>query len=214
MRKTMISLFLTGVLVVLAGCAPAATPTPAPQTFAGAGANNGANGPRPLNIESKLEMGTLKLEGTGNAVTTSEAVTLLPLWQKAKTLIDTPARANADIQTAFTDIQNAMTADQMSAIDQMNLTQSDLQTMMQQLGIQVTPLASGGTPFPTLSADERATRTAQRETQVAGGGTGGAGNGTGGTGGNSFTGGGAGRGGFGNPFIDPVINLLTQRAAG
>jgi hypothetical protein len=109
----------------------------------------------------------------------------------------------------------------------MNLTQADVQSMMQQLGIQITPGAfggagaNGGTPFPTLSADERATRTAQRETQVASnGGTPEAGfNGTPGAGGFNGTPGaggfgGRGGGGFANMFIDPLIKLLQTRAGG
>jgi hypothetical protein len=98
--------------------------------------------------------------------------------------------------------------------------------MMQQLGIQITPGAfggagaNGGTPFPTLSADERATRTAQRETQVASnGGTPVAGfNGTPGAGFNGTPGaggrGGGGGFGFANMFIDPLIKLLQTRAGG
>ena len=210
---------LAGLLLVLAACAPAATPTapPAPQGFAGGG-NGGAT--RPLNDETKLAMGIFKLEGTANAVTAAEAKTLLPLWQQVETLNANGTAAQADMQTVYDHILTALSGDQVNAIDAMNLTQADVQPMMQQLGIQITPGAfgggNGGTPFPTQSADERATRTAQRETQIASnGGTPIAGGGNPG-----FTGtpGAGGRGGggfaFANMFLNPLIKLLQTRAGG
>jgi hypothetical protein len=220
MNKKSIVIMLIGLLLVLAACAPAATPTPtqAAQGFAAGG--NGANGgaARPLNQETKLEIGIFKLEGTPNAVTAAEAKILLPLWQQVQTLNTSGSANQTEMQTVSDKILGALSADQANAIDAMNLTQADVQSMMQQLGIQITPGAfggagaNGGTPFPTLSADERATRTAQRETQVASnGGTPVAGfNGTPGAGG--F--GGRGGGGFANMFIDPLIKLLQTRAGG
>ena len=219
MNKKTLVIALVGLLFVLAACSPAATPTPtqAPQGFAGGG--NGANNTRSLNADTKLAIGIFKLEGTSNAVTAAEAKTLLPLWQQVKTLSATAGAPQADLQTVYTQIQGDLTSDQVSAIDGMNLTQADVQTMMTQLGIQITPGAFGGgggnngTPFPTQSADQRATRTAQRATQVAGGGGNAGGaypapNGTPGPGG--------GRGSFGmtNMFVDPLITLLQQRAGG
>lgn len=230
MAKKVVSIVIIGLLFVLAACSPAAaaTPTPAPQASQGGNGNGGGGGTgtRPLNQETKLAIGIFKLEGSSNAVSADEAKTLLPLEQSVKTLSADPNTAQADIQAVYTQIQNALTADQVNAIDQMNLTQSDVQSMMQQMGIQITPGpngfpganggtgGNGGTPFPTLSPDERATRTAQRQTQVAsGGGNTGAGtpapNGTPG-----FGGGGRGGFGLGNMFIDPLITLLQQRAGG
>ena len=226
MAKKMVSIVIIGLLFVLTACssAAAATPTPAPQASQGGNGNGGGTGTRPLNQETKLEIGIFKLEGSSNAVTADEAKALLPLWQSVKTLSANASTAPADIQTVYTQIQNTLTADQVNAIDQMNLTQSDVQAMMQQLGIQITPGANGfpganggtgGTPFPTLSPDERATRTAQRQAQVASGG-GNTGAGTPAPNGTPGFAGGGGRGGFGlgNMFIDPLITLLQQRAGG
>ena len=226
MHKKNLIILLLGLLLVLAACAPAATPTPiqAPQGFTGGGnvpgnGGNGGNNPLPLNDETKLAIGIFKLEGTSNAVTSAEAKTLLPLWEQAQTLNAGGSAAQTDLQTVYDKILGALTADQASAIDGMNLTQADVQTMMQQLGIQITPGAfggvNGGTPFPTISADERATRTAQRQTQVASnGGTPVAGGGNPGFSGTP----GAGRGGagfgFANMFIDPLVKLLQTRAGG
>lgn len=207
---------IIGLLFVLTACSPAATPTQAPPAAQGGNGNGGA---RPLNQETKLIIGIFKLEGNNNAVTADEAKALLPLWQSVKTMSANPSTAPADIQTVYTQIQNTLTTDQLNDIDQMNLAQTDVQALMQQLGIQITPGpngfpgANGGAGFPTLSPDERATRTAQRQTQVAGGG-GNTGAGTPGPNGTPGFGGGRGGFGAGTMFIDPLISLLQKRAGG
>ena len=178
--------------------------------------NNG-NTARPISIEAKLAVGTLDLEDTDEAVTAAEAKVLLPLWQQVKTLGADPNSSASDLSSVTTQIQQAMTADQTKAIDDMNLTATDVQSEMEELGIP-TPQSGGnnfsGTPFPTLSPDQRATRTAERQTQAANGGSG---SGFGGAQGTPFpndTPGfrGGNRGGLNTILVDAVINLLTQRA--
>ncbi len=116
-------------------------------------------------------------------------------------------------------IQQAMTADQLKAIDAMHLTATDVESELTELGVSIpTPQAGGnnfnGTPFPTLSADQRATRVAQRQTQAANGGSSGgfsgfqgtpSPNGTPGFRGGNFA-------AINTVLVDSVINLLTQRA--
>ncbi len=130
--------------------------------------------------------------------------------------------SSSDMTTVLNQIQQAMSADQLKAIDAMHLTNTDVESELTELGVSIpTPQASGnnfsGTPFPTLSADQRATRVAERQTQAAGGG--GGGNGGGGFGGfqgtpspngtPGFRGGNFG--GINTVLVDAVINLLTQR---
>ncbi len=119
-------------------------------------------------------------------------------------------------------IQQAMTADQLKAIDAMHLMATDVESELTELGVPIpTPQAGSnnfnGTPFPTLSADQRATRVAQRQTQAANGGGGNSGgfggfqgtpsaNGTPGFRGGNF-------GAINTILVDSVINLLTQRAS-
>ena len=216
MRTKILVVTLLVMGFVMAACsapqAQADTSQNAPQQDSGQnaqaapqnGAKNGAPGAGRNTLESRLAMGTLKLEGSNQAVTASEAKTLLPLWQQVKTLSANTATAPADLQTAYTAIEKAMTADQIQAIQNMNLTQTDIQDLIKTLGI--TPPAGGpggnGGTFPTMSADQRATRQAQRTLTPGSGGPGGAGGGT--------------RGGFGfnRVFVDPLITLLQQRAGG
>ncbi len=202
---------------------------------AGSQANNTNVAARPISLEEKLAVGTLDLEATDQVVTAAQAKVLLPLWQQVKTLSAqfnfSPNGSNSsssgsnssaagsgssssgtnstpnEMTAVFTQIQQAMTADQLKAINAMNLTATDVQSELDELGVP-TPTA-----FPTLSPDQRATRTAQRQTQAANGGGGG-----GGFGGFQGTPSANGAPGFGGGFrvnsilVDAIINLLTQRA--
>lgn len=204
---------------ILAACSG----TQAAQANQGSNAGSGQNGQanngsstRPISTEAKLEVGTLDLEGTDQAVTAAEAQTLLPLWQQVKTLNGSGNANSNDLMSVLNQIQQAMTADQISAIEAMNLTQTDVESEMTELGVTVSQNGgnnANGTPFPTLSPDERATRQAQRQTQAANGGGGGFG-GAQGTPSSNGTPGfrGGNRGGFNTILVEAVINLLTQRA--
>jgi len=206
---------------VLAACSSPQAAQANPGSNIGSGQNdqtNNGSATRPISTEAKLEVGTLDLEGTDQAVTAAEAQKLLPLWQQVKTMSADPNTASSDLTAVLTQIQQAMTPDQISAIDAMNLTQTDVQSEMDELGIPL-PQNGGnnpnGTPFPTLSPDQRATRTAQRQTQAATGGSGGSGfGGAQGTPSPNGTPGfrGGNRGGFNTILVEAVINLLTQRA--
>jgi len=193
----------------------------------GGGASNGSGGPQ-NSLESRLAPGTLKLEGTDQAVTADEAKQLLPLWQQVKTMNADSTTNPTDLTAVYQQIEKAMTTTQVQTIQNMSLTQTDLQNLMQTLGIQITPGSFGnfptmsadqlatrqalGTPAPgsgsgnfsTLSPDERSTRQAAR-TLTPGANSGG-----------PTTGGGRGGGrGFGSSqvFIDPLIQLLQTRSA-
>ena len=231
MKKSIFPVVVLVLALALSACA-SKQPTQANNSAnPGGGANSGGgpNGGGPQNsLESRLAAGTLKLEGTDQAVTAAEAKQLLPLWQQVKTMSADSSTNPADLTTVYQQIQQAMTADQVSAIQNMSLTQADLQGMMQNMGIQVTPGSFGnfptlsadqlatrqalGTPAPgsgaggnfaTLSPDERATRQAARTL------TPGANNANPGGGGAR----GGGRGfGMNQIFVDPLIQLLQTRS--
>lgn len=115
----------------------------------------------------QLVFGTLLLEGTDQAVTTEQAAIFLPLWTNYQTLTGgmnpgqggagpdqaqaTPAdpdQIGSELQTQITDllaqIQSSMTADQISAIEALQITQESVITLMEELGITVTDAAQGG----------------------------------------------------------------------
>ncbi len=182
------------------------------------GAPNMANQP----IEGKLAVGLLKLEGTDQAVTAAQAKTLLPLWKALKSLSSSSTASSDEISALYTQIQEALSTDQLAAIKALNLSPSDTQALMQQYNVQMQQM-------PT----QRATRSASNS--QGGGGFGGPGGGAGGPppDGGGMPGGGmpggqggsqstpvagmANRpqmgGGMGLIFVDPLIKLLETRAA-
>ena len=192
-----------------------------------------------LDASSQLALGTIQLEGTENSVTSEQATSLLPLWQA---LQRGGVTAQAEVDAVLKQIEGTMTSEQLAAIAAMQLTQEDLRAWMQEQGpgmgggfpgagegqevspeLRATRQAEfGGEEMPPEMATQRAEfesmseeeRAAMRATMEAGGGMpGGAGSGPG-TGGGPGSGGGRGAGGRQYIVVlNPLIELLTQRAA-
>jgi hypothetical protein len=104
----------------------------------------------PLSVQ--LALGTYKLESTEYAVTAEQAANLLLLWKVAYNLSTADDVNTEDLEAAFEQIQDAMTAEQMEAILSVEMTREDITTLAEELGVD---LPSG--PFPTLSAEQQAT---------------------------------------------------------
>lgn len=111
-------------------------------TVAACGAT--ANGTQPaastqpdgsLPIQEQVLIGTFKLEGTPQAVTVQQAAQLIPLWQVYKDLSSSDTAAQEEIDGLSQQIQDTMTAEQMKAISDMQLTRQDMFTVMQDQGI-------------------------------------------------------------------------------
>jgi hypothetical protein len=86
-----------------------------------------------LPVNSQLALGTLQLEGTEHAVTPEQAKTLLPLWQA----LQGGVTAQTEINAVMKQIEGTMTQEQLTAIAAMQLTQEDLQTWMEEQGLQM-----------------------------------------------------------------------------
>ena len=248
MRVWTIGLVLAVTATVLVGCGGgqgtlSAVETGGSESYVSKALD--ASYPDALNASTQLALGTLQLEGTGNAVTQEQAATLLPLWRALRGGVT----AQAEINAVLKQIEGTMSQEQLAAIAAMRLTQEGLRTWMEEQGMgrpggfQGAP---GGTPVPgqtpgaggwqDLSPEVRATRQAEfgdrevppematrraefenmseaerealRATMQAGGGM------PGGPGGRGAAGGTGGRGGGGQFMIllNPLIELLTQRA--
>jgi hypothetical protein len=160
--KVMLLVLLIISGLALSGCQKART------TQAG---DNSANAPAPLgeggdasNPEldnvSRLIVGTLRLEGSDNAVTPQQAARLLPLW----TLIQGGAlTSDAETNAVVKQIEGQMTEAQLAAIDALGLTMEDVMAWMQEQGIEVAAFGdvsanTQGAPagVPELSEQERA----------------------------------------------------------
>jgi hypothetical protein len=90
-----------------------------------------------------LLIGSLKLDGTAQAITPAQAAELLPLWQVYSELANSDTAAQAEKDALVQQIEETMTAEQMQAIQAMNLTPQDTFALMQEMG-----LGRGGGSFP------------------------------------------------------------------
>jgi hypothetical protein len=85
----------------------------------------------------RLAIGILKLEGTDKAVTAEQAKTLLPLWKGMKAEASTKENyPQAEVDGLDKQIREALTPDQVTAIDALDLSQQNMRTVFSGLGFQ------------------------------------------------------------------------------
>jgi hypothetical protein len=105
-----------------------------------------------LSTAAELLVGTFKLEGTGQSVTSDQAKQLLPLWEMLQSLSTSSTSATEEIQAVVDQIKSTMTSDQMTTITAMKLTQQDMMSLMSQNMASAsgtadsTPMALNGMP--------------------------------------------------------------------
>ncbi len=135
---------LLGLLIwlslILAGCGSSNQ-----GNSSGSTGNNSSQDSANLSQVNMLLVGTLKLEDTEKAVTKDEASQLLTLWQAYSTLSTSQTAAEAEVEGLLKQIESTMTADQVQAIKDMNLTSTDMMALMQTLGVA---MGARGTPNP------------------------------------------------------------------
>ena len=199
--KTFVIILSLAVMVAACGAAPA----PAQPAAAPAAASSGGlveNYPDALSVRNQLALGSLRLEGTANAVTAAQAAKLLPLWQALKALAANSTSATEEVTAVQNQISAAMTPAQISAIAGLKLTNAMLQTYYVEIGVSVASTPEPGvTPqsssFKDLPPEQReaAKATAQAQGTPVGGGSGSS-------------------SAKKDALLDNVIQLLTNRAAG
>lgn len=217
----------------MGGAEPTPTPADAAEAYRSAALVDSYENALPASTQ--LVLGTLLLEGTGNAVTAEQAAALLPLW---RALQGGNVQAGAEVNAVLAQIERAMTAEQLQAIASMQLTRDDLTAWAQESGMEMAappdgtgagPGGQGGEGFSpearetmraeleSMSPEEMEQRRAEmRATAEAGGmafpeGEGGFGPGGGGAGSGRAGADRAGVGQFGF-LLQPLIELLTERA--
>ena len=182
----------------------------------------------------RLALGTLKLEGTENALTAAQAAELLPLW---KLIEGGSLQGEAETNALVQQIEGVMDDAQLAAIDGLGLTFEDTRAWMEEMGIEMPAGPTGpGAPagqagpagqsgpgalqnmseeerakmreeFQNMSAEERSTRMAGLPTEAQG---------IERPEGNPGTGPGARPGGGSrqsNALLASLVELLTERAA-
>lgn len=180
-----------------------------------------------VSTEMQLLLGSMKLEGTAQAITAEQAKLLLPLWTNFKTLsqsmmptqgdmgqgqpnstpqpqtVDTEAQTQIDALSK--QIQSSMTAEQINAITAMQITQDSARTTMQELGLSMGGPQQGGDASQPPQGDM------PQGTPPAGGPGGQPPSGD--QMGTPPTGGGQGNMGFiSQELVDALIKLLGQKA--
>ena len=148
-------------LIALSACGGTTTPTPTTansDVYVSQNLDTSYEGA--LSVRNQLALGTLQLDGTANAITADQAKTLLTLWQALRGTTQSGASAQAEVNALLTQIEGALTADQLAAIKDMKLTQAAFQQWAAANGI--TMGAGGGQPGggQGLSPEARATRQA------------------------------------------------------
>lgn len=185
-----------------------------------------------LPASSQLSLGTLRLEEMVDAVTSEQAKALLPLWQAIQ---GGALQSNTEINAVMKQIEGTMTSEQLAAIAAMQLTAEDMRTWAQEQGLNMdfspeamatrqaerggeggfgppgdmseeeresmrATMEAGGMPFGNRGNLSEEERESMRATAEASGMTFGGRRGAGGRGSINF-------------LTEPLIELLTERAA-
>lgn len=107
----------------------------------------------------QLMMGTVLLEETEYAVDADQAADLLPMWKVLNSLSASEISAQAEIDATIESIRDAMTPEQIAAIEGMEISMSDTTQVMQTLGIEF----DNGERFGEMDPEMQATMEAMRE---------------------------------------------------
>lgn len=113
-----------------------------------------------LAVRNQLALGILELNQTGSAIGAEQAQTLLPLWQALRSTQQAGGTAQAEVNALLTQIEAAMTPEQLQSIASMKLTFTNMQEWATANGITLG--SGGGTPGQGsgMSPEARATKQA------------------------------------------------------
>jgi uncharacterized protein YceK len=148
--------------VVLSACSSA--PTPAASTTANSDVyvskNLDTSYEGALSVRNQLALGTLQLDGTPNTIKADQAKTLLTLWQALRGTTQSGASAQAEVNALLSQIEGALTAQQLAAIKDLKLTQTAFQQWATANGITMGTGSGQPGSGQGLSPEARATRQA------------------------------------------------------
>jgi hypothetical protein len=131
MKKAPLLTALVALTFILTACGASPSGSdPAGSGSSGSGFRSG--GTRTLSPEAKLALGTIKLEGTKQAVDAKTAAKLIPLWQLMVQLNSSSSSAPQEVTAVLDQIKLTMSPDQLSTINGMSITQADVFAEFQQ----------------------------------------------------------------------------------
>jgi hypothetical protein len=216
MKKSVYALILTilsSFALLLAGCSNSqAQAGTGAGISAGAGTASAGNGQgRQLDKSMQLALGTLALEDTDQAVSAEQAASLLPLWKAANSLTGADNVATEEMNGLFKQIEEAMSSDQVQAIQAMDLSGQGMADLASKYGFQM-----GSVGRRDITPEMQSTMEAARASGEMPQGFGPGGNGAppdGGGGGPSFQFRGEGSGGGGQGFFAQRSNNSSSSGA-
>jgi hypothetical protein len=146
MKKFLVLISLTVILLLAAACAPAVSTSTEPTSVAGAYLNieyeNAAN------LRSQLAFGIIKLADTAVPVNQEQAQALIPLWQGIIALSGDSTTASEELIAVQDQITQALTTGQLNAIAEMQITSADLDAFYAEFGIVLPTPIPGVTKVP------------------------------------------------------------------
>ncbi|MBM3180716.1 MAG: hypothetical protein FJZ86_10205 [Chloroflexi bacterium] len=150
--------FVILLALVLASCSGTAATAPTSDIYVSQ--NLPADYEGALAVRNQLALGTIELNQTDLAISIEQAQTLVPLWQALRSTQQSGGTAQAEVSALLTQIESAMTPEQLQAIVNMKLLQTDMQEWATANGITLG--SGGGTPGQGsgMSAEARATKQA------------------------------------------------------
>ena len=142
---------LTACAGVEASSAPASVSDEGTEIHTGTALDTSYEGALPVNIQ--LALGTMRLEGTGNAVTPEQARALLPLWQAIQ---GGTLKGDGEMNAVLGQIEEKMTSEQLVAIAAMQLTQEEMGAWAESQGLRMGVPPEGGAAKGGQSTEEGA----------------------------------------------------------
>ena len=133
MKKWMLVSLVIGIVLTLTACGT--TQSSSASTTASTS----------LSPEEQLLVGTFKLESTTLAISTDQADQLLPLWETLHSMASSGTAASQEVDAVISQIESTMSAEQISSITAMNLTQQDLAAAVRDTGASMTSSNSAST---------------------------------------------------------------------
>jgi hypothetical protein len=133
MKKWMFIPIIISLVIALAACGSTQSTNAAKSTAT------------TLSQEGQLLVGTFKLENTSLAINSAQASTLLPLWETLQSLASSNTTASQEVDAVVSQIESSMSADQVSSITAMKLTQQDLAATAIDTGTAATTAGSAST---------------------------------------------------------------------
>ncbi len=159
---------LTVLAILLAGCS--ATDTQPTEAIAPADSALSTDGEDALPLKNLLMLGIIRLQDSDQAIMGEQSKEMLTLWQAYRAVTSTGDAATEETEALLKQIQEGLTPEQIATINDMHLTNDDLLAFYEEVGIAMptpvpgeTPRVSGSGGGKDMSAEEKATRQAERQ---------------------------------------------------